>query len=169
MRRISKRNLLVLTTVILLFCGSGYWLFGQWADSTSIYPNASLIETSSQYSEIGLIKLNQFRISSFATNDSYQEVLLWFMENDWNIFLAAHEEWYRLNKEETVWGFYPEIRRVFFIDIQPSTNNQTCITQVSYASVLLFDGEIIHRSQDYLEVGSDYYHYQPECSIDLSP
>ena len=159
----------MLAIIMLIFLGSGYWLFGKWTDSTSIYPNASLIEASNQYSEIGLIKLNQFRISSFATNDSYQEVLRWLLENDWNIFLARHEEWYRLKKEETLWGFNPEIRRVYFIDIQPSTNDQTCITQVSYASVLLLDGKVIHQSKDYVEAGSDYYHHQPECAIDLSP
>ena len=118
-----------------------------------------------KYNEIGLIKRSQFQISQFATNDSYQEVLRWFLDNDWNIFVASHDKWYRFTKEETISEFYPEIRLVYYIDIQPSGNNQTCIIQVAYASVVVLDGKVIHRSQDYLDVGSDYYHHAPDCPL----
>jgi hypothetical protein len=96
-------------------------------------------------------------------NDSYQEVLRWFLNNDWNISFASHERLYQFTREETISDSYPEIRLVYFVNIQPSGTNQTCISQGTYASVILFDGEVIYRSPDYKDASLEYFYNAPDC------
>ena len=169
MKGISKRRILIFGFTFFLSLCLGLLWFRQLLKQDSFYPNATLTGSSGIFTEIGVVNRSQFQISHYVTDDSYQEVLKWFLDNDWGVFLASPETWYRLTKEEIIWDYYSQIRLFYSIDIQPTENGQTCITQVVFSSVTFSNGKILYRSPDYVKEGSDYYHFAPDCSEGIKP
>lgn len=163
LRKVSKRRFLLLATIILLFLCAGGWWFLNAQQKTSIYPNAKLIYSSNRYSEVGWIKLNQLQNSTFTTSDSYFEVLRWFLENNWNPSIPIGVESYRFTREEIISASKPEVRLIYFVNIQKIEPDLTCISQGTYASTVLFDGETIYSSPDYQDAGSEYFYSAPDC------
>jgi len=163
MRKVTKRKFLLLATAILLVLCAGGWWFVNAQQKTSIYPNAKLIYASNRYSEVGWIKLNQLQNSTFTTNDSYFEVLRWFLDNSWNPSIPIGIESYRFTREEIISASKPELRLIYFVNIQTIEPNLTCISQGKYVSTVLVDGEIIYTSPDYQDASSEYFYSAPDC------